>query len=214
MLPTPCPPNAATGDETLLNLLRKRGTASVSDLVEALGVTATAVRLRLTRLMDDGLVRREEVTREGRGRPSHRYLLTEKGIRSGGDNYADLAEVLWAEIRSIDDPEVRTGLLGRIAAQLASRSGRLPGETLEERMRQLAAMMGERHVPFEVDTSGDLPILTAVACPYPELVEHDRSICAMEKMLFSEVLGHPVHLTDCRPHGDACCSFEPSNTSR
>lgn len=197
-------------DTPLIDLLRKVETASIGQLVDQLGVTATAVRQRLTRLMDEGLVRREEVASTGRGRPSHRYSLTEKGLRSAGDNYADLAEVLWAEIRAIEDPDIRTGLLKRIAMQLAARAGELPGETLEDKMQQLAALMGERQVPFEVDTSGDLPVLTAVACPYPELVEQDKSICAMEKMLFSEVLGQSVRLTDCRPSGSASCSFVPS----
>lgn len=201
-------------DENLLNLLRKRVGVSISDLVEELGVTATAVRQRLARLMDEGLVTREEVARSGRGRPSHRYKLTEKGRRSGGNNYVDLVDVLWAEIRSIEDPDVRAGLLKRIAKQLAARAGELPGATLEEKMHRLAALMQERHIPFEVTKSGELPVLTAVACPYPELVEHDKSICAMERMLFSEVLGENLRLTDCRPHGDSCCSFQPSSAPR
>lgn len=201
-------------DEALLNLLRKQGSAGISELVDVLGVTATAVRQRLNRLMEEGLVERQQVVSGGRGRPSHRYQLTEKGRRTSGNNYADLVDVLWAEIRSIEDPEVRAGLLKRIAKQLAQRAGELPGETLEEKMQRLADLMQQKHIPFEVDSSGDLPVLTAVACPYPELVEHDKSICAMERMLFSEVLGETMRLTDCRPHGDSCCSFRPSSAPR
>jgi predicted ArsR family transcriptional regulator len=207
-------PSVTDSDEYVLNLLRKRGGAEISELGQALGVTATAVRQRLARLMDDGLVCREEVVRGGRGRPSHRYRLTEKGNRSSGNNYAELVDVLWAEIRSIENPDVRGGLLKRIAKQLAERAGDLTGDTLEERMQKLAELMQERHIPFEVDKSGALPVLTAVACPYPELVEQDKSICAMERMLFSEVLGETMRLTDCRPHGDSCCSFAPSNAPR
>ncbi len=207
-------PSVTDSDEYVLNLLRKRGGAEISELGQALGVTATAVRQRLARLMDDGLVCREEVVRGGRGRPSHRYRLTEKGTRSSGNNYAELVDVLWAEIRSIENPDVRGGLLKRIAKQLAERAGDLTGDTLEERMQKLAELMQERHIPFEVDKSGALPVLTAVACPYPELVEQDKSICAMERMLFSEVLGETMRLTDCRPHGDSCCSFAPSNAPR
>jgi DeoR family transcriptional regulator, suf operon transcriptional repressor len=207
-------PTVTDSDEHVVNLLRKQEGAGIGELAQALGVTATAVRQRLGRLMDEGLVWREEVARAGRGRPSHRYQLTEKGRRFGGNNYADLVDVLWAEIRSIENADIQTGLLKRIAKQLAERAGELHGATLEEKMQQLADLMQERHIPFEVDRSGELPVLTAVACPYPDLVEHDKSICAMERMLFSEVLGESMRLTDCRPHGDSCCSFEPSNAPR
>jgi predicted ArsR family transcriptional regulator len=50
-------------------------------------------------------------------------------------------------------------------------------------------------------------VLTAVACPYPELAEQDRGVCAMERMMFSEMVGERLKLTDCRLDGDACCRF-------
>lgn len=200
-------------DETLINLLRKSESAGIGELVAAMGVTATAVRQRLNRLMGAGLVRRELV-REGRGRPSYRYLLTDKGLRAAGDNYADLAEVLWSEIRAIENPEVRHGLLERIAVKLAARSGEVSGEGLEEKMHELARQMRERQVPLEVDSSGSLPVLTVLACPYPELAMHDRSVCDMEELLLSEALGEDVQLTGCRLDGAGCCSFQPSATPK
>lgn len=200
-------------DEILINLLRKTESASVGDLQEAMGVTGTAIRQRLNRLMADGLVRRELV-RERRGRPSHRYMLTDKGLRAAGNNYAHLAEALWSEIRAIEDPEVRTGLLQRVAVKLAALSGEVAGEGLEEKMRDLARQMKERQVPLEVDNSGRLPILTLLACPYPELAPHDRSVCDMEEMLFSEALGEEVQLTGCRLDGAGCCSFQPSSNPK
>ena len=56
-------------------------------------------------------------------------------------------------------------------------------------MTALARLMGEREIPFEVDTSGELPVLSALACPYPELAKVDRSVCTMEKLMLSEILG-------------------------
>jgi DeoR family suf operon transcriptional repressor len=198
-------------DETLINLLRKTESASVGDLQRAMGVTGTAIRQRLNRLMAEGLVCRELV-RERRGRPSHRYLLTDKGLRAAGDNYADLAEVLWTEIRAIEEPTVRDGLLRRIAHKLAARSGEASGEGLAEKMHDLAMRMKERHVPLEVDNSGSLPVLTVLACPYPELAMNDRDVCNMEQMLISHALGTEVELKGCRLDGQGCCSFHPSGS--
>src|SRR5688500_17730654 len=106
----------------------------ISSLAQALGVTATAVRQRLTRLMAQGFVARV-ADRAGRGRPSHNYALTAKGRRQSGTNFADLTIALWEEVRAIRDPEVRRGLLARLAQRLAEQcQGQVQGETLEDRM--------------------------------------------------------------------------------
>ena len=78
-------------------------------------------------------------------------------------------------------------------------------------MRYLQELMKEREVPFDVDESGGLPVLTALACPYPELAKQDRSVCAMERMMIAEVLGESVKLSEYRLAGGSCCSFEPTS---
>ena len=219
-----------TSDSDIVDLLRQTGSMCVSELAVATDVTPTAVRQRLSRLMEQGLVGRHAL-RSGRGRPSHRYVLTEKGQRQSGSNFVDLAMMLWQEIRSISDPSVRRGLIARLAKRMASLyADRIEGETTEERMQAVAGVFGERNVPLAVETVaagarsargpvgdnplGDNPlkvieidatksesaagttktagpaseaaVLTVWACPYPELAEVDRGICAMERMMFAE----------------------------
>jgi predicted ArsR family transcriptional regulator len=204
---------AELSDRTIVDYLRRRSAATIGDLVEFTGVTATAVRQRLTRLMEKGLVARES-TASGRGRPMHRYSLTPAGVRSGGTNYDALAQVLWEEIREVRDPEVRQGLLKRISERLADvYRDQIHGESLRERMAELVRLMSGQDLPFEVDESEELPVLTALACPYPGLAEHDRGVCAMEKMLLSNVLGEGLKLSSCRLDGANCCTFEASGAA-
>jgi predicted ArsR family transcriptional regulator len=199
---------AESSDIGILDLLRKAGSLGVTQLAKATGVTPTAVRQRLVRMMAGGLIDRE-LARAPRGRPSHRYGLTDKGRRQTGANFVDLALALWQEVRAIEDPQVRRGLLQRIAKTMAAMYGpQVTGTTTAERMRSVSRIFAERDVPFEVDESDSLPVLTAVACPYPELAEQDRGICALERMLFSELVGDGLKLTDCRLDGDQCCRFE------
>jgi predicted ArsR family transcriptional regulator len=209
-----------SSDAHFVALLRDRGPLSIAEITAAEGVTATAIRQRLNRLMEQGLVQRQVIkASEGsRGRPSHRYELTEKARRQAGANFGDLAAVLWQELRQVRDPEVRRGLLKRIATSMAGMyAGQMHGETIEERMEALRELLGERGVRFQVNRSGSLPILEAVDCPYPELAAVDRSVCAMEKMVFDELLGQNVRLTQCRfsdeepaAAGSAktCCRFQ------
>jgi predicted ArsR family transcriptional regulator len=69
-----------TSDADLLNLLKARGPMGVAELSEAMQVTPTAVRQRLVRLLSQEAIKRE-ATRHGRGRPKHRYWITEKGLQ-------------------------------------------------------------------------------------------------------------------------------------
>jgi DeoR family suf operon transcriptional repressor len=202
-----------TADRQMLDFIRQQGAVTISALIAEMGVTATAVRQRLQRLTDDGLVERQ-TERKGRGRPNHRYSLTEKGQDSAGNNFADMATVLWEEIKSVDDPAIRRGLLKRIASRFVERyRNDVAGETLGERMKALASVMGERQIPFTVDESKSLPVISALACPYPELAKADRSVCTMEKLMLSEILGENVRLSECRLDGATCCTFTPSASS-
>jgi predicted ArsR family transcriptional regulator len=198
---------AESSDVGILDLLRKVGPLGVAELARAMQVTPTAVRQRLVRLMGQGLIDRQ-LARAGRGRPSHRYALTEKGRRQTGANFVDLAMALWKEVRAIEDPEVRRGLLQRIAKSMAQMyRDQVSGATTSERMQSVSHIFSERDVPFDVEDSGPLPILRALACPYPELAEQDRGICALEKMMFSDLVGSSLRLGDCRLDGDTCCRF-------
>ena len=197
-----------SSDVAILDLLRKRDSLSVTQLSEAMGVTSTAVRQRLNRLLAQGYISRE-VCREARGRPSHRYMLTENGRRQSGVNFADLAIVLWEEIRSIKDEQVRRGLIQRISRRLVELyTDQVCGATVEEKMHSLVELFGQRNVPVCVETSQERPVLNVLACPYPELAEKDRSICSMERIMLSELLGESVRLEKCRLDEGTCCTFQ------
>jgi len=186
--PIPTESNRAT-DAAVIELLRVDSALGIAELAASLGVTATAVRQRLDRLMKGGLVERSTIARP-RGRPAHVYRLTAAGRKSGGDNFRDLALVLWREIRGVREPSVRQGLLARIGSAL---------------------LMRRRAISCGVEPSGpgrhDLPVLASYACPYPELAEEDRTICAAERLMLQDLAGAPVSLSECRLDGAACCRF-------
>lgn len=198
-------------DRQLLDYIRQHGAVTIAALVDEMGVTATAVRQRIQRLIAEGLIERQS-ERRGRGRPNHRYSLTEKGVRSAGNNFADMASVLWEELKAVEDPAVRRGLLKRIAERLVDRyRNQITGNTVEERMKSLANLMGDRDIPFLVNIDEKSPTFTALACPYPDLAKNDRGVCTMEKLMFSELLGENLKLMECRLEGGKCCSFTPTD---
>jgi predicted ArsR family transcriptional regulator len=206
--------NLEPHDREFLDHLSRMGGGTVQEICEELGVTATAVRQRLVRLQSLNFIRRE-TNRQGRGRPFHTYSVTPAGRQELGDNYSDLAMILWRELRQIEDPAVRALIYERIREALVSRYGHLVyAETLNERFRQLGEALLDRGFHVEVDDSGQLPILRENNCPYLELASSDPAICELEKEVFRKVLGSDVELTQCCLDGHSCCEFQPVSAER
>lgn len=200
------------GDEAVLLQLQRDGHATIQALCASTGVTATAVRHRLKRLQDLGFVQRA-VIRAERGRPYHAYQLTTAGVHSLGDNYGELAQLLWDELRQIEELNVRTRVLGRIEAQLATRyASRVTGKSVTERMRELQVVLSERGFRVEVTEDSGLPILREQHCPYHELATADAQVCQMEQRVFEQVLGTPLHLAKSCREGHGCCEFQVAET--
>lgn len=197
-------------DAVVIDLLRLRDASEIGDLADGLGVTPTAVRQRLERLMKGGLVTRTRLSKP-RGRPSHAYSLTEAGRRLGGDNFRDLALVLWREMRGIADQRIRSGLIGRIGSALAATyRQRVAGASPGERLASVASLLQERDICCSVEGgsgSSVLPVLTSHSCPYPDLAEEDRGICSAERLMLQELVGTDVRLADCRLDGGSVCRF-------
>ena len=200
-------------DRELLTAMRHGEAVGVGELTEMLGVTATAVRQRIERLLEMGLIEREKIV-AGRGRPTFRYQLTVHGHRRAGADSADLADAMWREILAIDDETMRDGILSSVAARLgrqyadqfASETGE---DSFERRMRQLSEIMAGHQIPIEISKVGRLPVLDIGACPYPSLTDtsEDRAMCRLEEQMFSEALGEEVHLSSCRLDGDRLLSI-------
>jgi predicted ArsR family transcriptional regulator len=197
-------------DEAVLDLLRERDSMSVADLTQELAVTGTAVRQRLSRLMAKGyVVRNSDRSASGRGRPSHRYRLTPEGRRRAGTNLPEFAVAAWEEIREIEDPEIRRKLLTRIAKRLVRRlAEHVQGDTLDEKVEALVHFFEQRRIPYRVEMQGELPVLTTLSCPYPELADEQRTICTLERSMFEELLGGEIRQHACRLDGGNRCSFE------
>lgn len=203
----------SNSDQALLDLLRRHASQSICDLTEALGVTQTAVRQRLSRLLAMDLIDRIDV-RSGRGRPSHQYRLTEKGQRTAGDNLADLADVMWKEIQRIPDAEIRQTVMKGVVTRLAARyADQFDGKSLDERMLAATKIFDDRNIPSSLETDDGQPVLKILGCPYPELVDDEKHICDMEKQLFEVLLDSDLKV-DCQcGTGGQCCTFHPVASS-
>lgn len=206
-----------SSDRALLDLIRRRGPLTVDEMAAETGVTGTAVRNRLTRLVGAGLVERQP-RRDGRGRPKLLYQASEEAHKRLGQNYADLAVALWEELMgSVEDRKLRRLLFTRITERLAEvYRGRVKGEEWEGRLVQLSGLLQDRGVEAEVargdGEAGAQPFLRQNSCPYYELAEMDPAICALERKMLEKILGRGLRLSQCRLDGDRSCDFQAKPT--
>ena len=201
---------AESSDRALLDLIRRHGPLSVGDLVKRLDVTPTAVRNRLTRLVESRMVERK--TEQGaRGRPRHVYQASAEAQKRLGQNYADLAVALWDELMwTVEDRKLRRALFGRVTDRLAELyRAEVSSEEWEGRLVQLGSLLHGQGVEAEVTRDGaSPPVLKQHSCPYHALAEVDRAVCAMERKMFEKVVGHSLRLSQCRLDGHRSCDFE------
>ena len=197
-----------SNDRQFLEVLHKLGSSTVQNICAEMDVTATSIRQRLSRLQVHGFVDRVTV-RKGRGRPHHCYRVTDAGLKELGDNYSDLAMILWRELQNIEDSAVRTDVLRKVQNSFIQKYRNLVhGESLLERMEQLKSALVERGFDVEIDFSGPLPILRENSCPYHDLACSDSRICEFEQEVFRSVLGVDLNLSQCCLEGHHCCEFE------
>ncbi len=192
----------------IVEFLQRNGSASIRELEEWLQVTTTAVRAQLTALQAEGYVDRRRVS-EGVGRPYHVYVTTEK-VRELFDCHCDdLALTMLEEVLHIVGKDKVPALMGRVSDRLAQRYvAGVKAEAMQDRVHQLARVLGGQGVLTDVITQGDdTIILKTYNCPYHELAQEHREVCEMEQGMMSKVLGSEVNLSSCMMDGHSGCSF-------
>lgn len=199
--------NSSTPAGQILEHLLRNTTASIKDLEDTLGVTATAVRQQLTSLSAEGLV---VMTRErqGVGRPRNLYKLTERSQSLFACYSDELALDLIHELLESEGTAKLRYLLSRVGDKLAVQYSRqIKGEALGDRILELSVLLDRRGIRADIEDANGIIILHEYNCPYHDLSSVHRDVCEMERDTFSQVLGTDVTLGNCIHDGHNSCQF-------
>jgi len=192
----------------VLNLLQRKGAATIKELQAALGVTATAVRQQLTGLMADGYVD-QEIQRAGRGRPRHVYSLTPEGRALFPRHYDEFTNSLLREILVSEGPQKVRTLLERMGQRLAEQYVKqIASSAPADRALRLTELLNAKGILAEMQLTPDGILVHEYTCPYYELARQHRAICDMEQDMIAEVVQQPVELITCTLDGHHGCQFK------
>jgi predicted ArsR family transcriptional regulator len=199
----------------IIEYIKRHGSATIKELEDLLMVTTNAVRQHLNTLQAEGYIERQRL-HIGVGRPPHAYSITAKAHDLFACHCDDLALTLLEEVFALEGKERTTLLLDRVGSRLAQRyADSVKSEALQERVEQLAAALQRRGVLTDVAVEDEHTfVLHAYNCPYHELAQEHRDICAMDEALLRKVLGSEVNLSACMLDGHHGCSFVVSGVSQ
>ena len=192
----------------IIEYIQRNGPTSIKELEDLLGVTTNAVRQHLSSLQAEGYIERQRV-HTGVGRPHHAYSITAKARELFACHCDDLALTLLEEVFALEGRERALLLLDRVGSRLAQQyADSVRSEVLQERVQELAKALYHRGVLTGVTVEDENTIiLRTYTCPYHELAQEHRDICAMDEELMRKVLGSDVNLSACMMDGHRGCSF-------
>lgn len=191
---------------------------TVADLINATGVTRTAVTEQLNELVAAGFVERTTERLPGRGRPRHLYAATDAAlVLLFASNQRLLVPAVWQAVRQVGGEQLEGQVLDAVGQILAKHyQRRITSSEPGQRLRQLCELLREEGVVVDM-TAGDEDGSLAIhkrSCPFISMFDDSRCVCRLDRDMMSRVVGRPMEQVACRHDGDACCSFRVSANGR
>ena len=195
----------------VMKLLVGNPPQTVSDLVQAAGVTRTAVTEQLNELVATGFIERDTERLPGRGRPRYRYKATDAAmVLLFPANQCLVVPAIWNAIYEIGGESLGSKVLKRVSRAMADYYKRkVTAKDPRERLRQLIELfVAEGGLVDMVENDEGQLMIYKRSCPFISMVDGQRSVCHIDREMMSEVVGQPVRRTSCRHDGAPCCIFE------
>ena len=190
----------------ILQLLKRRGRATVQDLAKELDMTLMGVRLHLVVVERDGYVRRGTL-REKPGRPAMVYSLTPKAEEIFPKQYDLLAEKLLEAMQG--DPSAGAeALLTTTAHALAMPfKGAVGVGAAASRVEKVGQILDDLggFASWEAAEGGHL--IHQYNCLYYRVADRKREVCTICQLFLEELLGATPDRRECLVEGAGRCSY-------
>lgn len=186
----------AASQQTLLEQLKIHGPRTVKVLARQLNITPMGVRQHLQDLQERGMVDCEVEPPRGRGRPKHRWQLTDQGHAHFPTRGATLALQLLDALRQaapnpLFEEVVSTSALADLPRYQAALAD--AGDDLAARLRRLVELRSEDGYMAELRLLPDgNALLIQNHCPILTAAQSCRSLCTGELSLLRQALGAGV----------------------
>jgi predicted ArsR family transcriptional regulator len=200
----------------LLQLMKVRGSLSVDEGRAALDLARSTVREHLHDLHDRDLVRRFAEPSEGRGRPRHRYRLTEAAQALFPARDGELMHELLGFLFDQGATDLVHAFFERFWTQRAERVQQrlrhLAPDDANARLALLEAVLEDEGFMPEVHATSDTVVIRECNCPFPESVKRTRLPCRLEAAFYEALFEQEATRVRYIPDGHAACTYTFSRT--
>lgn len=194
----------------IMRLLIGHPPRSMNDLIEATGVTRTAICGQISELIEKGLVQQTQERLSTRGRPRYVYTATDfaqKRLFEGNQNEVFLG--IWRGLSQFCSPQIREKILLEAAQTVAAPFNKqILAEDPLDRMREFFKIINATGRLAKIVDKGDSVSVSKLSCPFISMYEENATICAVDCLTMTEIIKCPVERTAYRHDKDSsCCTF-------
>jgi predicted ArsR family transcriptional regulator len=194
--------------EALLLHLKRQGDMTVSELCDALQITAMAVRRHLIGLQKEGLVD-SKIVKQLRGRPTYKYCLTDKAESLFPSGFQSLAADL---LDAVHEQSGHKGVMDLLALrndrQIRTLLPRMENKTLREKVAEVSKIFSENGYMTEwEETEEGKFIIFQRHCAVHSVANQYRQLCVLEPKLIESLVGVPVTRQQYIMNNDPVCAY-------
>jgi predicted ArsR family transcriptional regulator len=192
----------------IVSELRRRGSASATDLARSFGLSPNAVRQQLMVLERDGLVAETSV-RRGPTKPTYEFSLTTDADKLFPQGYDKMLTAVLRELRA----QFGTAGVERVFDGLSRRAidrakVAVTAREPEQRVAQLTDMLRRSGVVAEYSLIDGGFALHEHTCPYSSAAKEHPEVCQVIHHVIDETLGGDHVQTESLAQGGKECRFE------
>jgi predicted ArsR family transcriptional regulator len=192
----------------IVSELRRRGSASATDLARSFGLSPNAVRQQLMVLERDGLVAETSV-RRGPTKPTYEFSLTPDADKLFPQAYDKMLTAVLRELRNQFGAAGVTQVFDGLSRRAIERARlAVTANEPEAKVAQLTEMLRKSGVIAEYSLIDGGFALHEHNCPYSSAAKEHPEVCQVIHQVIDETLGGEHSQTESLAHGGKECRFE------
>ena len=182
---------------------------TMSELIEATGVTRTAISEQLNELISSGYIHQKQERLPGRGRPRYLYTATEYALKKLFDGYQNIVvPSAWRAIKKYCGDEVLASVCEEISDEMADHFNKqIESTTPEKRLQEFTDIVCRSGRLGACRIDDDKIEYDKLSCPFVSMYDGSGIVCEIDKLSMSKIVKAPVERVRCRLEGAPCCTF-------